>query len=162
MYRIGIITASDKGAKGERIDLSGQVIKETVKTIGDVVAYEIVADEQKELEKMLVRMCDQDKCDLVLTTGGTGFALRDVTPEATKAVINREAPGIAEVIRSQSYKITPRAMLSRGVAGLRENSLIINLPGSPKAVKESLEIILASLEHGLAILKGNASECARE
>ncbi|MEI7885339.1 MAG: molybdopterin adenylyltransferase [Clostridia bacterium] len=161
MYRIGVITASDKGAKGERIDLSGQVIKETVTSLGKVVAYEIVADEQKELEKMLIRMCDEDRCDLVLTTGGTGFAKRDVTPEATKAVINREVPGIAEVIRSQSYKITPRAMLSRGVAGLRGESLIINLPGSPKAVKESLEIILSSLEHGLAILKGSASECAR-
>ena len=122
-------------------------------------SYIIIPDEQEEIEKQLIKMCDQLKVDLLLTSGGTGFSKRDVTPEATLTVIEKEAPGIAEAIRYNSLQITPRAMLSRGVSGIRKDTLIINLPGSPKAVRESLEWIIPSIQHGLEILKGTASEC---
>lgn len=163
MFTVGIITASDKGSKGEREDKSGVVIKEKVEALGYVVKrYVIVPDEQDELKKEMLHMADNLGINLILTTGGTGFSKRDVTPEATKKVINREANGIAEAIRCYSLQITPRAMLSRAVSGIRGETLIINLPGSPKAVTEALDFIMDTVHHGLEILLGRTSECARK
>jgi len=150
VYRVGIITASDKGFAGTRKDLSGPAIEEIVARFH---AFKV--------DKISILMADEDKLDLVLTTGGTGFSKRDVTPEATLQVIERRAPGIPEAMRSISLQITPRAMLSRAEAGIRGGTLIINMPGSPKSIKEILEYILPSIEHGLDILKGNDAECAR-
>lgn len=162
MFKVGIITASDKGSQGLREDLSGQAIKEIVEEAGyEVVTYKMVPDDLETLKETMQGMCDEEGVHLLLTTGGTGFSQRDVTPEATKTIIEREAPGIAEAMRYYSLQITPRAMLSRSVAGLRGTTLIINLPGSPKAVRENLTYILPSLGHGLEILVGKASECAR-
>ena len=154
MYKVGIITASDKGSRGEREDISGQVIHEMVTKAGyEVVSLKIVPDERDALSIEMMRLADVVGVHLILTTGGTGFSKRDITPEATKAVIEREASGIAEAIRYNSLKITPKGMLSRGVAGIRGETLIINLPGSPKAVRESLEYILQPVYHGLQILE---------
>jgi len=160
-YKLGIITASDKGARGEREDKSGEIIKEKLLPLADLVAYRIVPDEKEELKNALVELTDESKVDLILTTGGTGFSPRDVTPEATLEIVDRLVPGIPEAMRWRSYQITPKAMLSRGTAGIRKNTLIINLPGSPKAVEECLDVILPVLEHGLEILKGTGGECAR-
>ena len=163
MYSVGIITASDKGAAGKREDKSGPLIAQIMSENGyDVKQTLIVKDEQSLLAAAMVDFADNKGCSLILTTGGTGFAPRDVTPEATLSVVDKQAPGISEAIRAYSMRITPRAMLSRGVSGIRGNSLIINLPGSPKAVSECLSFILASLSHGLDILNGNDNECARE
>ena len=163
MYRAGIITSSDKGSAGEREDVSGAVIKELLEAAGfSVVSYKILSDEEKELKAELKRLSDEVKCDLVLTTGGTGFSPRDVTPEATLSVADRNAPGIAEAIRAYSMTVTKRAMLSRGASVIRKSTLIVNLPGSPKAVRESLEFILDTLFHGLDILSGQGGECARK
>ncbi|HWR08661.1 MogA/MoaB family molybdenum cofactor biosynthesis protein [Sporomusa sp.] len=161
MFNIGIITASDKGARGEREDLSGKAIAEMLAELGVVKHYVIVPDEREALSQAMIHMADTLQVDLILTTGGTGFGPRDVTPEATLDVIDRQAPGIPEVMRAKSLAITSRAMLSRAVAGLRARTLIINLPGSPKGVRECLETILPALEHGLSIAKGEAGECAR-
>lgn len=162
MYKVGIITASDKGSRGEREDVSAQVIREEMTKINaQVVEYCIVADEQELIYEKLVEFADVKKIDLIFTTGGTGFSPRDVTPEATLSAVDRLVPGIPEVMRMESYKITPRAVLSRAMAGIRKQSLIINLPGSPKAVRENLGWILPALPHGLEILKGTASECAQ-
>ncbi|MNM53633.1 Molybdopterin adenylyltransferase [compost metagenome] len=162
MYSVGIITASDKGSKGERVDKSGDVIREIVEANGyEVNRYVVVPDEIEVLKKELTYMSDELKLNLIVTTGGTGFSKRDVTPEATKEIIEREVPGISEAIRAYSLTITKRAMLSRGVSGIRGNTLIVNLPGSPKAVRESLEYIITELEHGIKILIGEDSECAR-
>lgn len=161
MYSIGIITASDKGSRGEREDLSGKAIAEILTELGEVKHYVIVPDEQEALSQAMLNMADNLKIDLILTTGGTGLGPRDVTPEATLAVIDRQVPGIPEVMRAKSLEKTSRAMLSRAVAGLRGRTLIINLPGSPKGVRECLEVILPALDHGLAIMKGEAGECAR-
>ncbi|MDD6213347.1 MAG: MogA/MoaB family molybdenum cofactor biosynthesis protein [Clostridiales bacterium] len=162
MYKTGIITLSDKGAKGERVDLSGQKIKELLPADKyEVVSYVLLPDALDQIEAELIRLADDCGCDLILTTGGTGFSPRDVTPEATLHVADRQAPGIAEAIRGYSMTITKRAMLSRGVSVIRGNTLIINLPGSPKAVEESLTYILDTLEHGLDILSGHGGECAR-
>lgn len=163
MYRAGIITSSDKGAAGEREDLSGAVIRELLEAAGfAVVSYKVLPDEEGELKAEMIRLSDEVKCDLVLTTGGTGFSPRDVTPEATLSVADRNAPGIAEAIRAYSLTVTKRAMLSRGASAIRKSTLIINLPGSPKAVRESLEYILDTLPHGLEILSGQGGECARK
>ena len=163
MFKVGIIIASDKGSKGEREDKSGELIFEIMESNGYKVEKKIIiADEENLILNELVHMSDDLKLDLILTTGGTGFSTRDVTPEATIKACNRMAPGISEAIRAYSLKITSRAMLSRAVSGIRNKTLIINLPGSPKAVKESLEYILDSLSHGLEILTDKASECARE
>lgn len=163
MYTVGIITASDKGSKGEREDKSGAVIQEILKEQGyEIKDYQIIPDEQALLEETMKEMADHKKVNLILTTGGTGFSMRDRTPEATIAVCDRMAPGIPEAMRAYSMQITNRAMLSRAVAGIRNQTLIINMPGSPKAVKESLECILEPLSHGLGILLGTASECARK
>jgi molybdenum cofactor synthesis domain-containing protein len=161
MFSIGIITASDKGSRGEREDASGRLIASMLQEFGEIVSYQVLPDDVEQISREMVVMADQLGVDLILTTGGTGLGPRDVTPEATLAVVDRQAPGIAEAMRAKSMQITPRAMLSRAVAGMRNKTLIINLPGSPKGVQECLEVILPALEHGLAIMKGEASECAR-
>lgn len=163
MYRAGIVTLSDKGAAGEREDKSGAVIREILEGAGmEIVSQTLLPDDGELLQQELIRLSDEIRCDLVLTTGGTGFSRRDVTPEATMAVAERNAPGIAEAIRAYSMTVTKRAMLSRGVSVIRKGTLIINLPGSPKAVRESLEYILDTLPHGLDILSGRGGECARK
>ena len=161
MFNIGIITASDKGSRGEREDASGRLIATMLQELGQIRSYKVVADDAEQISREMVIMADQLGVDLILTTGGTGLGPRDVTPEATLAVVDRQVPGIAEAMRTRSLEITSRAMLSRAVAGMRNKTLIINLPGSPKGVQECLEVILPALEHGLAIMKGEASECAR-
>ena len=162
MFTVGIVTLSDKGAAGHREDLSGVKIKEMLPDdLYQVLSYRILPDEQKEIEQELVRLSDELHCDLVLTTGGTGFSTRDVTPEATMQVAERNAPGIAEAIRAGSMTITKRAMLSRGVSVTRKKTLIINLPGSKKAVEESLSFIIDQLPHGLDTLRGNTQDCGR-
>lgn len=163
MFKVGIITSSDKGYEGKREDKSGPLIKEIVEDYGyQVLRQVIVPDEEDKIIEELKYMSDELKVDLILTTGGTGFSSRDVTPEATIKVCDRMANGIAEAIRGFSLKITPRAMLSRAVSGIRKNTLIINLPGSPKAVEESLDYILDSVNHGLEILTEKAHDCARK
>jgi len=158
-YRFAVITASDKGSRGEREDKSGPLIQEMLLPWGDVVAYHILPDELGELASLMIRLADENQVDVILTTGGTGLSPRDVTPEATLQIIEREVPGIPEAMRRVSTKITPKAMLSRATAGIRGNTLIINLPGSPKAVKENLEVVLPVLDHALEILTGRGSEC---
>ena len=161
-YTVGIITASDKGSKGEREDISGRRIRETLPAENyEVVSYKVLPDEQEELEQEMIHLADECKCNLILTTGGTGFSMRDVTPEATLAVSGRVAPGIAEAIRAGSMAITKRAMLSRAVSAIRHRTLIINLPGSPKAVEESLGFVLDALPHALGLLRGTDGECGR-
>ena len=160
MIKIGIITASDKGSQGLREDLSSQVIREKTADIGEVVKYLMVPDEMEALTGAM-KECMDAGVELLLTTGGTGFSKRDVTPEATLQVVERLTPGIPEAMRAASMKITDRAMLSRAAAGIAGNTLIVNLPGSPKACAECLDVILPALPHGLEILKGDASECAR-
>ncbi len=161
-FRAAVITLSDKGSQGLREDTSGKWILERLRQEGyKLVYYEILPDEPEQLEQILCRLADEHVCDLILTTGGTGLSKRDRTPEATKHVIDREVPGIAEAIRSYSITITKRAMLSRAVSGIRKDTLIINLPGSRKAVEESLNYILEPLEHGLGILTGSVLECGR-
>ena len=158
-----VITVSDKGSVGLRKDESGPIITEGLRENNFIVKEEIIVpDEQPIIEKQLMRLADQRQVNLVITTGGTGFALRDVTPEATNAVCDRMANGIAEAIRAYSMQYTKRAMFSRAVSGIRKRTLIVNLPGSPKAVTEALEFLLPNLEHGLGILKGTATECARK
>lgn len=162
-YKVGIITASDKGASHEREDLSGQLIKEIVEEFGySVASYKVLPDEKELLSEEMIRLCDKDLVDLILTTGGTGLSPRDYTPEATLAVAHRLVPGIAEAMRLNSLQFTKRAMLSRGVSVVRGSTLIINLPGSPKAVKENLDYIMPELLHALDILSASASECARK
>lgn len=162
MFTVAIITLSDKGFKGEREDVSGAVIREMMTQAGYAVAEQILLNDDKGgLTRELVRIADNHIADLILTTGGTGFSPRDNAPEATMDAVTRPVPGIAEAMRMQSLQITKRAMLSRAVSGIREKTLIVNLPGSPKAVRENLSYILDTLEHGLAILKGEAGECAR-
>ena len=157
--KIGILTVSDKGARGEREDRSGPVVRRVMEAAGaEVVRTGVVADEKALISAVLVKWSDEG-LDLILTTGGTGFSPRDVTPEATKAVIERETPGLAEAMRRTGMEKTPTAMLSRAAAGIRKSTLIVNLPGSEKGARESLEAILPALGHGLEILKGTASEC---
>jgi molybdopterin adenylyltransferase len=158
--KVGILTVSDKGARGEREDRSGPAIREMMEAAGgEIVRAKVVPDEQDEIRAALIQWSDEG-LDLILTTGGTGFSPRDWTPEATKAVLERETPGIAEAIRRAGMEKTPTAMLSRAAAGIRKSTLIVNLPGSEKAVRESLEAILPALPHGIEVLKGTASECA--
>ncbi|HBC93075.1 MAG TPA: molybdenum cofactor biosynthesis protein [Pelotomaculum sp.] len=159
MYKIGIITVSDKGSRGERTDESGPVIREMVGIVGHVVSYKILPDDIDALKEAMVNMSDREKVELILTTGGTGLSQRDNTPEATLAVIEREVPGLPEAMRAESMKKTNRAMLTRAVAGVRKNTLIINLPGSVKGVRECLEVILPALPHALEILTGRGGEC---
>lgn len=158
-----VITLSDKGYAGEREDKSGPLIKERLEEAGfEVIETLIMPDDGKLLAADLMRLSDQRQPDLILTTGSTGFSPRDIAPETTKAVADKDAPGIAEAIRAHSMKITPRAMLSRGVSVIRKKTLIINLPGSPKACSEALDCIMETLPHGLEVLRGEGGECARE
>lgn len=160
-FTAAVITLSDKGSKGEREDRSGPAAVQMLKEAGyEVVETLLIPDEPILLKAALIRLADQRQVDLVLTSGGTGFSLRDRTPEATMEIADRNAPGISEYIRIKSAQITDRAMLSRGVSVIRRGTLIINLPGSPKAVRESLDFILHALDHGLRILRGSASDCA--
>lgn len=161
-FTAAVITLSDKGAAGEREDKSGPKIVEMIKSAGyDVKETLLLPDGKPALEKQLIRLADQRQINVIFTTGGTGFAERDVTPEATIAVCDRMANGIADAIRNYSMTITPRAMFSRAVSGIRKRTLIINLPGSPKAVQEALEFLLPHLDHGIGILRGSEGECAR-
>ena len=160
MIRTAVLTLSDKGAAGERVDESGRIIGEMICGIAAVVDhYEILPDDKARIIEVLTRLADSGKFDLILTTGGTGVAPRDVTPEATLAVIERELPGMAEAMRAESLKKTPRAMLSRAVAGIRKQTLIVNLPGSPKAVRENLAVILPALSHAIEKIMGDPSDC---
>jgi molybdenum cofactor synthesis domain-containing protein len=161
-HRVAILTMSDKAAAGQREDLSGPALAEMATAKGfTVVGLEILPDERVLLEARLKEICDKGLADLILTTGGTGFSPRDMTPEATLAVAERLAPGLAEAIRAKSLAKTDRAMLGRGVAVIRGLTLIVNFPGSPKGARESFEAILPALGHGLEILTGTAGECAR-
>ena len=160
--RVAVITLSDSGYAGKRADLSGPAIQEMVEERGwTVVQTTLLPDRREMLEKELRRLCDGGLADLILTTGGTGFSPTDVTPEATMAVVERPTPGIPEAMRHYSLQITPRAMLSRAAAGIRGRTLIVNLPGSPKAVRECLQAILPALDHGMEILKGTGGNCAQ-
>ncbi len=162
MIRTAILTLSDKGSKGERQDESGALIRELIGSVGTVVEhYAVLPDERPLITDTLIRLCDSGSIDLILTTGGTGVAPRDVTPEATRAVIDRELPGMAEAMRAESLKKTPHAMISRAVAGIRNRTLIVNLPGSPKAVRENLSVILPALVHAIEKIKGDPSDCGQ-
>ena len=157
-YTAAVITVSDKGSRGERVDTSGPMLEKLVSEHGyQVVHTAIIPDDLEKIKSELIACCDEQRAALVLTTGGTGFSPRDVTPEATKAVIERETPGIPELMRAESMKITPRGCLSRSAAGIRGRSLIINLPGSEKAARENLLAVLDSLEHGLQMLYSEGS-----
>ncbi len=159
MITVAVITLSDKGSRGEREDLGGPAIMEIVKRIGaSVEHYEILPDEKELIKEKLIDY--SMKVDLIITTGGTGLSPRDVTPDATLQVIDREIPGIAEAMRMEGLRKTNRAMLSRAVAGVRGNALIINLPGSPKAIKEGLEAILDVIPHAVEKIKGSMEDCA--
>ena len=160
-YTVGIITLSDKGAAGKREDKSGPAIREMLENDGrfEIKEQQLLSDDRAALEEALVRLCDKSQLNLILTTGGTGLSPRDNAPEATLAVADRQVPGIAEYMRAKSFEITPKAMLSRGVAVIRRQTLIINLPGSPKAVRENLGFIMPALGHGLDIMLGLDGEC---
>lgn len=161
-FTAAVITLSDKGYKGERKDESGPAAAELLEKAGyRVVETVLLPDDPQMLKEHLIRLADSRQVDLILTSGGTGFSLRDQTPEATMEVADRNAPGIAEYIRFRSMEVTARAMLGRGVSVIRKKTLIVNLPGSPKAVRESLGFVLEDLDHGLKILRGESQECAR-
>lgn len=161
MFSAGILTISDKGSRGERIDESGEVIKEILAALdARVLKYEIVPDDREVISAKLAEWVDSEGIELILTTGGTGLTPRDVTPEATLAVIDKEVPGFAEAMRAESLKKTPMAVLSRAVAGIRKRSLIINLPGSPRAVRECMEVVSPALNHAIETLRGQAGDCA--
>ncbi len=154
MIKVGILTLSDRSFRGEREDISGPVLEKIIQAQDwRVIKKEILADDYEEIKSKLISWTDEEKLDLVLSTGGTGFAKRDITPEATLAVIDRLAPGLAEAMRAESLKVTDHAMLSRSVAGIRKSTLIINLPGSPKAAAENLTVLLPVIPHAIQLLK---------
>lgn len=157
--KFGVICVSDRCSKGRCQDKSGPLISELLAPLGETSFYEIVPDEKILISLSLINGCDKTDADVIFTTGGTGLAPRDVTPEATRAVIEKDVPGISEAIRQKSLEITPKAMLSRAVSGIRGQTLIINLPGSPKAVKEALEIVMPVLPHAVETLTGNTISC---
>lgn len=160
MITVAVLTLSDKGSRGEREDLSGPVIADSLKGIDAEIKYsEILPDEKEMIIEKLIEY--SNRVDLIITTGGTGLSPRDVTPDATIEVIDREIPGIAEIMRAEGMKKTPRSMLSRAVAGVKGQALIINLPGSPKAVKENLDVILDVIPHAIEKIKGDTRDCAR-
>jgi molybdopterin adenylyltransferase len=159
MLNLGIITISDKAWRGQRPDKSGPAIRRSFSAIdSQVVKYEVIPDEADIIASKLALWADEGSVDIILTTGGTGLAPRDVTPEATLSILDKEVPGLAEMMRARSFSVTPNAMLSRAVAGMRKKCLIINLPGSPKAVGECLEVILPVLPHAVEIIKGEVTE----
>ena len=163
MYRVAIITSSDSGYAGEREDKSGPVIAEIVKNNGYEVSFmKVLPDDREMLSNEMKRIADEDAADIILTTGGTGFSPRDVMPEATMDIVERAVPGIPEAMRAYSMQFTKRAMLSRAAAGIRKGTLIVNMPGSPKAVTECLEYIISELDHAMGILKGTDKNCARK
>lgn len=163
MYTVAIVTSSDKGSKGEREDKSGAVIREIVEKSGfQVKRYVVLSDEKELLKEEFRYLADELGVNLVLSTGGTGFSSRDITPEATKEIVERETPGISEAIRMFSLNITKRAMLSRATSGIRKKTLIVNLPGSPKACRESLDFVLEDIKHGIDILNETVKECGRK
>lgn len=152
-YKVAVLTISDKCSKGEREDRSGKIVIEALKSHPfELEKYEIIPDEPDLIKEKLINYCDVLKVDLVLTDGGTGFTVRDLTPEATKEVIEREVPGISEAMRFEGFKSTKRAMLSRGISGIRKKTLIINLPGSSRGAKESIEAVIEELPHGLDMI----------
>src|SRR2546428_1543051 len=162
LFRAAILTVSDKGARGEREDTSGALIRQLLQTIDMAVdRYEIIPDELSIISERLSQWADAGRLDLIVTTGGTGLAPRDVTPQATLGAIDYAVPGIAEAMRAASLKVTPAGMLSRGVAGVRRGKLIINLPGNPKAVRENLHVIAAALPHAITTLKRDIGEHTR-
>lgn len=160
-YQALVVTVSDKGSRGERIDTSGPALVGMLQEAYDVADIIIVPDEKDIIADTLRRAIDEDGVDLVVTTGGTGVSKRDVTPEATAMVIDRDLPGFAEVMRSESYKITPHSMISRAICGIRSESIIINLPGSEKAAVENLGFVLKAIPHALAKIKGDPADCAQ-
>ena len=160
MFSAGILTISDKGSRGEREDLSGPEIRQVLSSLpARVEAYEVIPDEEEIIARKLIEYADRKGLNLILTTGGTGLSPRDVTPEATRKVLDKEVPGIAEAMRAEGLKITPTAMLSRAAAGIRGRSLIINLPGSPRAVRENLMVVLPALKHALEKAQGDPADC---
>lgn len=162
-WKAAVLTFSDKGFCGERIDESGPAICRMIEQEGySVEVTKILPDEKEDIKKCLCKLCDEQKVDVIFTTGGTGFSERDCAPEATMEIGHKNVPGIAEIMRAESMKITKRAMLSRGVSVIRGKTLIVNLPGSPKAAVENLEAVLEVLDHGLGILTGRDSECGRK
>lgn len=162
MYHAAVLTVSDRSFRGERPDAGGPLVAELLKNGGyEVTVTAIVPDEQAQIEEKLRQIADSGEVQLLVTTGGTGFAPRDVTPEATLAVCDRLTPGIPEAMRYASMQVTNRAMLSRAQAGIRKGTLIINLPGSPKAAKENLEAVLPAIGHGLEMLSGRPADCAK-
>lgn len=163
MFSVGILTISDKGSRGEREDLSGPEIRRILSDLpARIEAYEVIPDEEDVIVQKLVEYADRKKVDLIVTTGGTGLSPRDVTPEATRKILHKEIPGIAEAMRAEGSKITPLAMLSRATAGIRGQSLIINLPGSRDAVRENLTVLLPVLKHALEKVQGDPSDCAAQ
>ncbi len=157
--RAGVVTISDKGYAGERADASGPLLADLLRKMGaEVIEQTIVPDEQDTIARALTHLADEVRADLIVTTGGTGPAPRDVTPEATRAVIERDMPGLAEALRADGYRRTPLAVLSRGVAGIRGQTLIVNLPGSPKAVREGMEVLAPILPHAIQMLRGKETE----
>ena len=159
MFNLGILTISDKGAQGQRYDESGQVIKDSLSLLDScLIGYEVIPDDREAITDKLAEWADGGSIDVILTTGGTGLSHRDVTPEATLSVVDKVVPGFAEAMRAKTFDITPMAMLSRATAGVRGKCLIINLPGSPKAVRECLEVIMPAIPHAVEIIKGEVTE----
>jgi len=160
MYRAGILTLSDKGSRGEREDESGPLLAEMVAEIATVSRYQVIADDREKIILLLTNWVDDLHLDFILTTGGTGLSPRDVTPQATESILDYQVSGMAEAMRAASLTKTPRAMLSRALVGVRQQTLIINLPGSPRAARENFEVLLPVIPHALAKLKGDSADCA--